>query len=122
MHPFAVDIPWIYPTRESHWHSANALTRSIDTCTPRQDLLVEVVEELAPPVLVYEAARTVMGIDEVPVPMVQVDANVLPEVRNPVLLFQVGSGVVHGDLERLLQLYFQFVEKGKNYKTYDSIV
>jgi hypothetical protein len=67
---------------------------------PGDDLLVHVVEQLASPVLGDDLPRRLERVHQVPVPVVEVDPQVLPEVGQPVLLFQVGRGVVFGDLDR----------------------
>lgn len=52
---------------------------------PGHDLLVHVVEQLSASVLVHDVDSGVEGIDQVPVPVMQVDAQVLSEVSHPVL-------------------------------------
>lgn len=69
------------------------------------DLLVHVVEELAAAVLVDDGAVRLEGVDEVPVPVVEVYAEVLAEVGEAVLLLQVRRGVVQRDLDRGLKVF-----------------
>lgn len=64
---------------------------------------MHVVEELSATVLVHNLPRGVVGIHQMPVPVVEVDAEILPEVGQAMFLIQVGGGVVPRDLQRDLQ-------------------
>lgn len=66
------------------------------------DLLVHVVEELAAPVLFDHLTRSRKGVDQMPVPVVQVDAQVLTEVGQTVFQLQVSRCVVHRNFQRRL--------------------
>ena len=69
------------------------------TChSPGNDLLVHVIEQLSPTVLVDDGAvGRVEGVHEVPVPVVEVDADVLAEVRHALFRFLVACCVVYWD-------------------------
>lgn len=70
------------------------------SASPGYDLLVHVEKQLAAPVLVDNVERPVERINQMPVPMVQVDADVLAEVADTVLGVQIVGGIVAGYLDR----------------------
>ena len=70
---------------------------------PRHDLLVHVIIEFASPVLDHDLPRPGEGVHEVPVPVVQVDAQILPEVRHAVLHVQVWTREVQRNIDWNLQ-------------------
>lgn len=75
---------------------------------------MHVIEQLSPTVLVDDGAvGGVERVHEVPVPVVQVDADVLAEVRHALLRLRVVGRVVHrdryGQLTNSLQSITHFV-------------
>lgn len=60
---------------------------------------MHVIEEFTPAVFVDDGTVSFEGVDEMPVPVVEVDAEVLAEVGETVFVLQVGGGVVEGDFD-----------------------
>lgn len=60
---------------------------------------MHVVEQLASAVFVDDFSGTVEGIDEVPVPVMDVGSDVFAEVRDAMLIVQIWRGEVLGDLD-----------------------
>ena len=71
---------------------------------PPHDLLVTVEEQLATSVFPHDNILTVCGIYQMPVPVVEVEADVFTPICQTVFRFQVGGGVVPRDFDRGLQI------------------
>ena len=65
--------------------------------------MVHVVEELAAPVLIDRHSGSVKRVDEMPVPVVKIDADVLTPVGDAVLWIGVSRREVQWDLNWALQ-------------------
>lgn len=60
---------------------------------------MHVVEEFTTTVFVDDGTIGFEGVDEVPVPVVEVDAEVFAEVGETVFVLEVGGGVVERDFD-----------------------
>lgn len=72
---------------------------------PGNNLLVHVIEQLSSPVLVDDGEICLEGVHQMPVPMVQVDANVLAEVRHALLGLGIRGRQVGGDYHWHLKIW-----------------
>lgn len=69
---------------------------------PGEHLLVHVVKEFAPAVLLHDFGRPRERVNQVPMPVVKIDAQILSEVRQPVLCLPVCGGVVTRNFDKSL--------------------
>jgi hypothetical protein len=75
----------------------------------RDNLLVHIVEELSAPVFFDHIAGAGEGVDQMPVPVVQVDAQILSEIGQTVLELQVCRSVVCRNLQRGLKIIYRIL-------------
>ena len=75
----------------------------------RDNLLVHIVKELAAPVLLDHITGSGEGVDQMPVPVVQVDAQILSEIGQTVLELQVCRRVVCRNLQRSLKIIYRIL-------------
>lgn len=61
---------------------------------PRYDLLVHVIEQLTPSILIDYLAGALERVHQVPVPVVQIDADVLAKVGDAMLQLQIGRAII----------------------------
>lgn len=78
---------WFTPVAQAR-HSLEIVAETLEIVSGDY-LLVHVVEQLASAVFVDDFSGTVEGIDEVPVPMMDVRADVFAEVRDAMLIVQI---------------------------------
>jgi len=64
---------------------------------------MNVVEKFPSSIFIDDTQRGVKGIDQVPMPVPQVDPHILPEICYLVFGLQVGCSVIYRDYERNLQ-------------------
>jgi len=55
---------------------------------------VHVKKQFTTPVLIYNIERSVERVDQMPMPVMEVDANVFAEITNPVLRVQVVGRII----------------------------
>jgi len=69
---------------------------------PADDLLVHVVEKFSPAVFLNNFARPRERVNEMPVPVVEVDAQIFAEIGETVLNLQVCGSIISWNFNRLL--------------------
>jgi len=62
--------------------------------SPGYNLLVHVIKQFTTPVFIYDIQRSFERIDQMPMPMVKVDTNVLPEIADSVLEVQIVGRII----------------------------
>jgi len=68
--------------------------------SPGQNLLMHVIKQFTAPVFVYDVQRSVERIDQMPMPMMKVDTDVLAEIADSVLGVQIVGRIIVWYLDR----------------------